>query len=201
MASDTYDFSTDTLADFLISTGAWEIDSGGARADFPFSEVNLARINTTVNTYTAVQEATATIGSIGNHDQVGPAVLLDASGNGYAAIADTDQLRLIRYDAGVLTALQSVGSLTNAADDTIRLTVDASGNLRVYYNDVLQTALNDTDTTYTSGQPGMAYQWGNNRGSRISDLTATDEGGSSTPKRLVGSPLTNSFLTDTPLVA
>lgn len=73
--------------------------------------------------------------------------------DGYVAEIDTGNVRLLRLDEGVETLL--VGSFESAADgDTLKIEIDASGNLEVFHNAV--SVITHTDTTYTGGLPGVS---------------------------------------------
>lgn len=86
--------------------------------------------------------------------QVGVQLQDGATGvNGYVVEIDTGNVRLLRLDESVEALL--VGSFETAANgDTLKITIDASGNLEVFHNTV--SVITHTDATYTGGLPGVS---------------------------------------------
>lgn len=71
--------------------------------------------------------------------------------------AFTDRaFRIYRIAAGVATQIKVGATFDGLIDtDTVSFRVDASGNFTVWKNGVQNTELNVTDTTYTTGKPGI----------------------------------------------
>jgi hypothetical protein len=108
-----------------------------------------------VNTFSNYgQFAQVTVVTVnGTSDFIGPVVLMSGT-TGYSCIEDSTTTFLQRYSAGVGTNLSST-AITGAADDVLRLeVVEPSCTLTCSRNGV--SALTATDTTYTSGSPGLA---------------------------------------------
>src|SRR6266849_1632175 len=91
----------------------------------------------------------------GTTDFPGVAVLLSGSGastQGYNCVEDTTNIFIPRISGTSNTTLTSAAT-TGAAGDILRLEVAPGGVLTCYKNGV--STLTTTDTTYTSGQPGL----------------------------------------------
>jgi hypothetical protein len=106
--------------------------------------------------FSAVQFSQATLTALnGTTDFPGVAVLLSGSGGstqGYNCIEDTTNIFLEKITGtsnGVLTSTATTG----AAGDTLRLEAAPGGSLTCFKNGI--SVLSATDTTYTSGQPGL----------------------------------------------
>jgi hypothetical protein len=99
------------------------------------------------------QFAEVTVASLnGTSDFIGPVVLFSGT-SGYDCIEDSTNIFLQRFSGGAGTNLTSA-SITAAAGDVLRLeAVEPSGALTCYRNGA--SALTATDTTYTSGAPGL----------------------------------------------
>lgn len=103
-------------------------------------------------------------------DVVGPGIFIRSGtgvGAGYVARADGSALYIDSLAAtGVVTQLSSVGGVTFAASDVIKLTFNqTSGDLNVYQNGTLKSTVT-ADNTYTSPQralmgAGFYIEWGN----------------------------------------
>ena len=91
----------------------------------------------------------------GTTDFPGVAVLLSGSGastQGYNCLETTTTIYLMKISGTTNTTLTSAAT-TGAAGDILRLEIGPSGALTCYKNGV--STLTATDTTYTSGQPGL----------------------------------------------
>lgn len=123
------------------------------------------------------QTSSATIGAKGNFDDVGASVLCTGSGataNGYYASTgfSGNSIFINRVDSGTATQLTS-GSHTWALNDVLKLSYTLSTHtLAAAVNG--STIISTTDSTYTSGQPGLWYTDGNVNASFISVFTGTD---------------------------
>jgi hypothetical protein len=108
------------------------------------------------NTFSPVQFSQVTIAALnGTTDFPGVAVLLSGSGaltQGYECVEDTTTILLQKISGTTNTMLTSASS-TGAAGDILRLEAAPGGALTCYKNGV--SALTTTDTTYTSGAPGL----------------------------------------------
>jgi len=102
----------------------------------------------------SMQFAQARVTTVSNYYGVG--AFLSSSGNGYTCLYSTNTLYLSKLSAGANSTLKSVSSTGNAGDV---LRIEASpGLINCYKNGTL--LLSSSDTTYTSGSPGI-YTIGN----------------------------------------
>lgn len=108
------------------------------------------------NSFSNVQFSQVALTALnGTTDFPGIAVLLSGSGastHGYNCVEDTTTIFIQKITGTTNTTLTSAAT-TGAAGDILRLEVDPAGNLTCYKNAV--SALTATDTTYTSGSPGL----------------------------------------------
>ena len=106
--------------------------------------------------FTPAQFSEATITALnGTTDFPGITVLFSGSGattQGYMCFEDTTQIILEKMTAGSGSTLASA-STTGAVGDVLRLEVAPGGVLTCYKNGV--STLTFTDTTYTTGSPGL----------------------------------------------
>lgn len=147
--------------------------------------IRAAAVATSAATFTADHEATITAAVLGSADFLGPAVRVDATnGTGYMIYTDgtnSSNRRVYRFTNAGTTNIGGV-NISCTAGDTLTLRAVGS-TITAYKNGVLVDTI--SDATYTSGQPGIFYERGNNGTSRGDDFTATDIGG--------GSPSTPAF--------
>ena len=96
---------------------------------------------------------------------------MDGSGNGYVGLAafGDGRLYLYRSDAGTWTSL-GFRSVSFVATDTIKLGVVGT-TFTLYKNDVAQGAT-FTDATYSSGAPGLSYQFDDSNLTRMDTFIA-----------------------------
>jgi hypothetical protein len=108
------------------------------------------------NSFSASQFSEVTLTALnGASDFPGVAVLLSGTGastQGYSCIENTTNLYIQKISGTTNTALTSAAT-TGAPGDVLRLEAAPGGALTCYKNGV--STLTATDTTYTSGQPGL----------------------------------------------
>ena len=108
------------------------------------------------NPFSVAQFSQATITALnGTTDFPGVAVLLSGSGSsthGYNCIEDTANI-FIQSIAGLTNTTLTSAATTGAPGDILRLETDGLGHLTCYKNGAV--VLTATDTTYTSGAPGL----------------------------------------------
>jgi hypothetical protein len=106
--------------------------------------------------FSPVQFSQATLTALnGTTDFPGVAVLLSGSGSGtqgYNCVEDTTNIFIQKISGTTNTTLTS-SSTTGAAGDVLRLEAASGGALTCYKNGV--SALTTTDTSYSTGQPGL----------------------------------------------
>ena len=127
-------------------------------------------VNTGTATFTADQEASATITAVFEFDRIGPAVRVSASG-GYAIVVNgtTGTAYISPFTP---SARPSIGSgFSVAVGDVVRIRV-VDDQVTAYVNDVLADTV--TDPTYTTGQPGLWGDWENSRGTQLDNFFAAD---------------------------
>lgn len=140
-----------------------------------------AAVSTATASFTADHEAQCVFVALGSNDYAGPGVRMSAAGGtGYVLRSDGGNAggrRIHRYDNNTITSIGLV-NVPLIANDVVRLR--ASGSLiSVYVNDVLIDSV--TDTTYTTGQPGLFYDFQNNRATQLDNFYATDLGDAPPP--------------------
>jgi hypothetical protein len=108
------------------------------------------------NPFSVAQFSQATITALnGTTDFPGVAVLLSGSGSsthGYNCIEDTTNI-FIQSIAGLTNTTLTSAATTGAPGDILRMETDGLGHLTCYKNG--SVVLTATDTTYTSGAPGL----------------------------------------------
>jgi hypothetical protein len=140
-------------ANWTVATNGINISSNnfvgtvGAANDVAFWNANL---------FSPSQFSQVTLTALnGTTDFPGVVVLLSGSGGstqGYSCIENTTNIFIQKISGTTNTALTSAAS-AGAAGDVLRLEAGPGGALTCYKNGV--SALTTTDTTYTSGQPGL----------------------------------------------
>ena len=169
--------SFQTASRYATATGydpmAIFVASGSVYASNPFPRRCLSAVSTSVAIFSDNQEAEITYTTVSNADYAGPAVRVNvADGTGYVLNIDTvnaNGRRLSIVSASVVTPIGNV-NLTASAGDVYTLRAIGS-DISVYRNNVLVDSKNDA--TYTSGQPGLFYDWQNSRGTRMDNFTAS----------------------------
>jgi len=135
----------------------------------------------TGETFDDDQQATVEVTVVQGYDFAGAAVRMVDGGNGYVGLAEFGDGRFFCYriDAGVWTSL-GFRSETFVATDTIGIGIVGS-TITLYKNDVAVGAT-FSDSTYTSGAPGVAYNFGDSNITRLDNFSATgwDSGTSAT---------------------
>lgn len=136
--------------------------------------INISAVKTSVATFAADQYAELTISNAANFDYVGPAVRVDAAaGTGYASRHDPQTnatCRLVRFTSTTVTTIGTINTPA-ATNDVIRVVAEGS-NISLYKNGVLIETV--VDATYATGQPGVFYDWGNNRSTRGDNFVASN---------------------------
>jgi hypothetical protein len=138
-------------------------------------QLNLSTVKTSVVDFTNDHEAQITIAAAVGSDLAGPMVRsAGTTANGYYLYCDifaATNRRLFKVVAGTRTIIGTV-NISVTAGDVLKLRAVGT-TLTVYKNGTLiDTVLNQTD--HTTGQPGMAYEWGNSGGTRIDNFSAAD---------------------------
>jgi hypothetical protein len=138
--------------------GNWTVTDGGfnvaSNVVLGTGGVNLAYWS--ANLFSNTQFAQVAVASLnGTTDFVGVQVLMSPSGNGYTCVENSASLLLQKMTAFSGANLTSSTS-TGAVGDILRLEVTAAGVLTCSRNaGGTITSITATDTTYTSGSPGM----------------------------------------------
>jgi hypothetical protein len=125
-------------------------------------------------TFSADQESSLTVATAVSNDFVGPLVRVDATnGTGYGIYGRTindNTMRLFRFVNASRTLIGSTNLIVANGDVLLLRAVGTT--ISAYKNGVLHESV--TDSTYATGQPGITYQWDNNRGARGDDFVAAD---------------------------
>ena len=125
----------------------------------------------TGETFDDDQDAQITIVDVQDYDFMGVVLRMDGSGNGYVGLAAFGDGRFYLYEstAGTLTSL-GFRSVSFAATDTLKAGVVGT-TFTLYKNGAAQGAT-FTDSTHSSGAPGISYQFDDSNLSRGDDFTA-----------------------------
>jgi hypothetical protein len=138
--------------------GNWTVTDGGfnvaSNAVLGTGGVNLAYWS--ANIFSNAQFAQVAVGSLnGTTDFVGVQVLMSPAGNGYTCVENSTTLllqKMTAFSGANLTTSTSAG----AVGDILRLEVNAAGVLTCSRSaGGTVTSITATDTTYTSGSPGL----------------------------------------------
>ena len=140
----------------------WSVAQGGLNVTSNTIQGTAGSANNTAfwiapgSAFAAPQFSEATITALnGTSDFPGVMVLLSGSGGstqGYDCVEDTTNIFIQRVNGGTNTNLTSAAT-TGAIGDVLRLEVAPGGFLTCYKNGV--STLTATDTTYTTGSPGL----------------------------------------------
>lgn len=132
------------------------------------------RVTTAAATFAADHYAEFTVSSITNFDF--PAALVRASGTRcYAAFVRPSRIDLYDYaDSATRTDIGAYYSGTINNGDVIRLEVSGT-TLTIKVNG--STVKTETDSAYSSGQPGLLYEFGDGNTTKIDSFAAADLGG------------------------
>lgn len=130
-------------------------------------------VATATATFSADQEVTATLSTVSASDPLGLAVRVDpTTGTGYYFFVDTNPRSLQKYDGTTFTDLNTIGERFSATSGDVFTLRVVGTTIDVIKNGT--TILSKTDATYSSGQPAITYNWGNNRSSRLDNASAQD---------------------------
>jgi hypothetical protein len=152
----------------------FEVDSNATRigSTAPSSRAHLTCVSTASLLFPPNQEAEVTFTTITstNFDFAGPAVRVNpTNATGYVLRMDGNDAngrRLSRVSGPTATQIGNI-NLKNEIGD--KWSIRAVGNvISAYRNGVLVESV--IDNTYTSGQPGLFYDFQNNRGARMDDF-------------------------------
>lgn len=120
------------------------------------------------------------VSALGNFDDPGVGVLLDATGGGRGYVAlyhiSSQQVEIYKLTGGVLSSLTTL-SVTLAATDLLSLEARAGASstlLTAYKNGVSFGNVTDSTSPYLSGQPGLAYNYANINATVIDNWLAVD---------------------------
>ena len=174
--SDAFTYSGGVLA--TVSSGAWTARNGsmdvtsnqfydGAGTTNSYSEVAAATAD-----FSDSHEAEITVHALGTADYVGPAVRVSASGC-YAVRCDGVNAAgrvLGKMESTTWTALSTV-RVVPVNGDTVKIRAVGT-TITVYINGALVDTV--TDSTHTSGQPGIYYHRDDSNVSRGDNFAASD---------------------------
>src|SRR5574343_2079742 len=131
-----------------------------------------AHVATATRDFADDHYAQITCTAVTGNDSMGPCVRVNGSGC-YSIRADTTSdatRRIVRIDGTTRTVIGTV-TITIAANDVLKLTAEGS-TIKAYKNGVRQDTA--TDSTYSTGQPGMFYLRGGTGAGRIDNFEADD---------------------------
>jgi len=151
----------------------------GARASTGATQDNVSMWRLSDYTFGADHTSQIIVGVLGNGDWPGAAVRLSSAGGGQGYIAyvrkEINAISLYKLTAGTVgiagNYLVNYGSLTLASGDTVELNVSGTTLTTNHNGTTLGTY---TDNSYTTGQPGVAYEDGNVNASVITSWTGVD---------------------------
>jgi hypothetical protein len=164
-----------TLNGGLKCTGAGVVVGSG-----PSPQDNTSIWSTSDYTFLADHTAQITFTAAGNFDWAGPLVRGSGSGataTGYIAYIrpESSGISVFKLTAGTVGVgsgfIVNYSGLTLTGTHTLQLGVAGTTLTTILDSTTLGTI---TDATYATGQPGMAYEDGNNNVTHITSFTATD---------------------------
>lgn len=187
--TDTYNYNQSPLGATgglytTVTAAGLQSTTSGANATSTGVQDNVTMWALANYSFLPAHTATIVIGTIdvGQPDWAGVGVCLTtaSSGQGYVAYyrPEVPSVDLYLLIAGTIGGSGSyilnipVTAFTNG--DSLGLSVSGS-LLTVFHNGTSIGSV--TDTTYTGGQPGLAYEFGNNNSTLIASFIATDAGG------------------------
>jgi hypothetical protein len=180
--SDTYNYAQNPLGGgnyTTITAAGLQSTVSGAKATSSSTQDNVTAWATSNYTFLSDHTSQITVGTLGNFDWPGAAVRLSTTGSGQGYVAyylpegtavNLYKLTLGTVGAGTSHILQITG-ITLTSGDTLKLGCVGT-TLTVYHNGTSIGSI--TDATYTSGQPGIAYEWGNVNSTLITAWSGTD---------------------------
>jgi hypothetical protein len=207
--TDTYNYTQNPLSGnyTTITAAGLKSASTGANGSSSGTQDNVTSWATSNYTFANDQSSEFTFGSTPtNNDWAGAAVRLSTTGSGQGYIAyyipEVTEVAIFPLTSGTVgsgttNAIGGVTGITFASGDKLKLSITGT-TLTVYKNGTLQTTTPSTVTssTYSSGQPGLAYQFGNSDGTKISGASFVDASGgaatlsSPTPSGTLGTQTT-----------
>ncbi len=167
--------------------GDWESCSGDLQISSNIAKgvsgVDFSMWKTSVDDFGDDQTVKAKVYVDGTFDKPGVCVRCDTSGNCYYGFVSGANLQINKLTTDTPGFLQSgAHSQTIAGTYDLELDVTDDDLVLTLYTTGTSTSLASisvTDTTFTTGQPGMMYDLGNVNASTIDDWEATDGAGSS----------------------
>lgn len=158
--------------------------AGIVKGTGPSPQDNLSSWSTSDYTFLNDQTSGGTVSNLGANDWPGFTVRTTGAGataTGYVlyiiqeiAAASLYALVAGSIGAGTTNLIQSFTGLTVTGSHTVELDITGT-TWTVKYDGA--TLGSGTDATYATGQPGMAYEFGNSNVSQINSFIATDAGG------------------------
>lgn len=175
--SDSFTYSDGQLS--TVSSGVWvnrnasiDVVSGQYYENSGSVSNGWSEVNTTTADFTDDHEAQIVASTLNTFDALGPVVRSSASGCYCISVDGTagSTRRVCRMDGTTKVVVGSV-NITPVNGDTLKLRVVGS-TITAYVNGSLVDTI--TDSTYTTGQPGIFYNRGGTGLSRGDTFSASD---------------------------
>lgn len=188
LKTDTYNYTQNPLAGgnyTTITASGLQSTTGGADGSSLVTQDNCSGWSTTNATFAPTQSSEITFGSTPtNNDWAGAGVLLSTTGGGQGYIVyyipESGVIAVFPLTSGTVGSgtTNNIGAaaITFASGDKLKITWSTGGIITVYKNStpIVTSPSTITSSTYTTGQPGLAYQFGNSNGTKISAWTGSD---------------------------
>lgn len=150
-ATDTFDGTGALSANWTVDVGTFTRTSGVC---YSTASTNaLAYWN--ADSFAAAQYGKGTISGLVSYDYIGVSTRCDGSSNGYTNYTKDTTAFIVRVDTGSETTLDTDTGTPYSNGDVIGLQSDGSVHTG-YNNGSPVTAFNATDSTYTTGSPGLS---------------------------------------------
>lgn len=155
--------------------GAFSVSSNQVAATDTAVASQFCYVNTSTVDFTDDHSAEITLATLSINDWIGPIVRASGSG-GYIAISDGNVARIQKYTFP--TTRTDLTAVTTSITTGNILKLTAVGTTITLYKNGTQVD-QVTDSSYSTGQPGIYYLRNNNNSTRGDDFFAADIGGTS----------------------
>lgn len=181
--TDTYNYVATTLGPpnyTAITAAGLQSTVSGAKGTSSSVQDNVTAYATSAHTFLSDHASEITVGNLNNNDWPGAGIRLTTTGGGQGYIVyyipESTLVSLYLLTAGTIGGAGSyILSVTATLVSGDKLKLGCVGTtLTLYHNGTSIGSI--TDPTYTTGQPGPAYEFGNNNSTLITAWTGTDAG-------------------------
>lgn len=182
--TDTYNYVANPLGApnyTAITAAGLQSTASGAKGTSSSVQDNVTAYATSAHTFLPDHASEITVGNLDNNDWPGVGFRLTTTGGGQGYVAyyipEATLVSLYLLTAGTIGSAGSyILSVTATLVSGDKLKLGGVGTTLTLYQN--STSIGSVvDPTYTTGQPGLAYEFGNNNSTLITAWTGTDAGG------------------------